>query len=111
MNKTIVRNVFILFLIAFVLVACSKEEINVDNNTASSEDNVIVQNEDKAIEDETDLNEEELDLSKEIIGEWYVITGEYANQVISFLEDGTYTEVNDLVDKTETTKGTYKISE
>lgn len=111
MNKTIVRNVFILFLIAFVLVTCSKEEINVDNNTASSEDNVIVQNEDKAIEGETDLNEEELDLSKEIIGEWYVITGEYANQVISFLEDGTYTEVNDLVDKTETTKGTYKIND
>lgn len=110
MNKSIVRNVFILFLVVFVLAACSKDKA-VDNNNTSSEDSIIVQDEEKMTEDKINFNEEEIDLSKAIIGEWYVITGEYSNQVISFLEDGTFIEVDDFVEKTKTTKGTYKVND
>lgn len=105
MNKTIFRKNFMLFLVVFLLAACSKENV-IEECDVLTQDETIKNEENN---DEESFFEEELDISEAIIGEWYVISGEYGNQVISFNKDGTYIEVVDVVEKAETSKGTYEI--
>lgn len=105
MNKTIFRKNFMLFLVVFLLAACSKENV-IEEGDVLTQDETIKNEENN---DEESFFEEELDISEAIIGEWYVISGEYGNQVISFNKDGTYIEVVDVVEKAETSKGTYEI--
>lgn len=105
MNKTIFRKNFMLFLVVFLLAACSKENV-IEEGDVLTQDETIKNEENN---DEEIFFEEELDISEAIIGEWYVISGEYGNQVISFNKDGTYIEVVDVVEKAETSKGTYEI--
>lgn len=106
MNKTIFRKNFMLFLVVFLLVACSKENV-IEEGDVLTQDETIKNEENN--DEESFFEEEELDISEAIIGEWYVISGEYGNQVISFNKDGTYIEVVDVVEKAETSKGTYEI--
>ena len=94
-----------LFLVVFLLAACSKENV-IEEGDVLTQDETIKNEENN---DEESFFEEELDISEAIIGEWYVISGEYGNQVISFNKDGTYIEVVDVVEKAETSKGTYEI--
>lgn len=106
MNKTIFRKNFMLFLVVFLLAACSKENVIEDGDVLTQYE--TIKNEENN-DEESFFEEEELDISEAIIGEWYVISGEYGNQVISFNKDGTYIEVVDVVEKAETSKGTYEI--
>lgn len=106
MNKTIFRKNFMLFLVVFLLAACSKENVIEDGDVLTQDE--TIKNEENN-DEESFFEEEELDISEAIIGEWYVISGEYGNQVISFNKDGTYIEVVDVVEKAETSKGTYEI--
>lgn len=106
MNKTIFRKNFMLFLVVFLLAACSKENV-IEEGDVLTQDETIKNEENN--DEESFFEEEELDISEAIIGEWYVISGEYGNQVISFNKDGTYIEVVDVVEKAETSKGTYEI--
>ncbi len=106
MNKTIFRKNFMLFLVVFLLAACSKENVIEEGDVLTQDE--TIKNEENT-DEESFFEEEELDISEAIIGEWYVISGEYGNQVISFNKDGTYIEVVDVVEKAETSKGTYEI--
>ena len=106
MNKTIFRKNFMLFLVVFLLAACSKENV-IEEGDVLTQDETIKNEENN--DEESFFEEEELDISEAIIGEWYVISGEYGNQVISFNKDGTYIKVVDVVEKAETSKGTYEI--
>ena len=95
-----------LFLVVFLLAACSKENVIEEGDVLTQDE--TIKNEENT-DEESFFEEEELDISEAIIGEWYVISGEYGNQVISFNKDGTYIEVVDVVEKAETSKGTYEI--
>ena len=111
------KKIFILIICLLIVNGCSSNDKNKDaivTNTPSFDDTEI----EEPISTETTETEniivsndvdKEADLAKEIVGEWYVIMGEYANEVLSFSKDGTLTLTETNLNQQEVSHGSYQI--
>ncbi len=108
------KRITLLILYLFLVIGCTTKEDNTKDlvSTFDSVGNETIVPEDNynsrdclTIVDENKKS----DLSKQIIGEWYVLMGEYGNEVLSFSSDGLLTLKENFGNKQEVYKGTYQI--
>ena len=117
--QKLMKKILILIVCLLVVNGCSSNDKNKDGivtNTPSF-DNVEIE---EPISTETIETEniivsndvdKEVDLAKEIVGEWYVIMGEYANEVLSFSNDGALILTETNINQQEVSHGSYQIKD